>query len=91
VRRVDGERLDAVNPITDIAAHVPGAAADMGAIGIGVVAMNFKSGQPGFVLMATRRDDSDPTSGIAEHDIQEHDCIVVKGRPSAEAGLPVKP
>ncbi|HEY8879810.1 MAG TPA: CDP-diacylglycerol diphosphatase [Roseateles sp.] len=88
VRRVDGDRLDAVNPITDIAAHVPGAVADMGAIGIGVVAMNFKDGKPGFVLMATRRDDSDPTSGIAEHDIQEHDCTVVKGTPAAPASAP---
>lgn len=79
VRRVDGDRLDGVNPIADIAAHVPGASADMGAMGIGVVAMSFKDGRPGFVLMATRRDDGDPTSGIAEHDIQEHDCSVVKG------------
>ncbi len=78
VRRVDGDALDGVNPIADIAAHVPGAVDDMGAIGIGVVAMSFKDGRPGFVLMATRRDDSDPTSGIAEHDIQEHDCAVVK-------------
>jgi CDP-diacylglycerol pyrophosphatase len=85
VRRVDGDRLDAVNPITDIAAHVPGAVADMGAIGIGVVAMSFKDGKPGFVLMATRRDDNDPTSGIAEHDVQEHDCTVVKGAAPASS------
>lgn len=78
VRRVDGEALDGVNPITDIAAHVPGAVDDMGSVGIGVVAMSFKGGKPGFVLMATRSDDADLSSGLAEHDIQDHDCAIVK-------------
>jgi len=93
VRRIDGERLDAVNPITDIAIHVPGAASDMGAVGVAVVAMSFKDGRPGFVLMATRRDDSDPTSGIAEHDVQDHDCAIVKPAavPQASGGAPVPP
>jgi len=87
VRRVDGEKLDGVNPIADIAAHVPGAAGDMGGVGVGVVAMTFKDGKPGFVLMATRWDNSDATSGSAEHDIQDHDCAIVRGAaaPVAEA------
>ncbi|CAM3689539.1 CDP-diacylglycerol diphosphatase [Roseateles saccharophilus] len=77
VRRVDGDALDGVNPITDIAAHVPGAVDDMGAVGVGVVAMTFKDGRQGFVLMATHRDD-DGSSGLAEHDVQDHDCALVK-------------
>lgn len=88
VRRVDGEELGGVNPIADIAAHVPGAVDDMGSVGVGVVAMSFKDGRPGFVLMTTQRDDSDATSGLTEHDIQDHDCAVVKAAapaPGAQA------
>lgn len=79
VRRVDGETLDGVNPITDVAAHLPGAAEDMGGIGISVVATTFKSGRPGFVLMATRWNPDDRTSGSAEHDVQDHDCVILNG------------
>lgn len=82
VRRVDDDGLDGVNPITDIATHMPGAVDDMGAVGLGVVAMTFKDGRPGFVLMATHRDDADGSSGLAEHDIQDHDCAVVKAAPA---------
>lgn len=87
VRRVEGERLDEVNPITDVAAHVPGAREDMGRVGLGVVAVSGRDGKPGFVLMATRRDDADPTSGIPEHDIQDHDCSLVRA-PAAAASAP---
>ncbi|MBW8843951.1 MAG: CDP-diacylglycerol diphosphatase [Burkholderiales bacterium] len=85
VRRVDGDRLDSVNPIVDVATHMPGALDDMGAVGVGVVAMTFKDGRPGFVLMATHRDDADATSGLTEHDIQDHDCAVVKAAAPAPA------
>ena len=78
VRRIDADRLDAVNPVTDIAAHVPGAAGDMGAIGVGVVALTFRDGKEGFVLMASPRDGSDAAAGSAEHDIQDHDCAIVR-------------
>jgi CDP-diacylglycerol pyrophosphatase len=94
VKRVDGDRLDGVNPIADIAAHVPGAAADMGDIGVGVAAMDFQDGRPGFVLMATRWDDRDATSGSAEHDIQDHDCTIVRAAPTgspADATAPARP
>lgn len=77
VRRVDGDTLAGTNPITDVAAHVPGAAVDMGNTGVGVVAMTFKDGRRGFVLMATRWDGGDRSSGSAEHDIQDHGCAML--------------
>ena len=85
VRRVDAETLDGINPVTEVVAHVAGAAADMSIVGISVVGMNFKDGKPGFVLMATRWDSSDRTSGSAEHDVQDHDCGVLDGKTSSGA------
>ncbi len=79
VKRVDGETLEGVNPIADVAAHLPGAAEDMGGIGVSVVATTFKGGQPGFVLMATRWNPDDRSSGSAEHDVQDHDCAILSG------------
>ena len=85
VRRLDAETLDGVNPVADVAAHVAGAADDMGIVGVSVVGMTFKDGKPGFVLMATRWDNSDLTSGSAEHDVQDHDCGVLSGKQSSGA------
>jgi len=78
VRRIDAKALDRINPVTDIAAHVPGAANDMGAMGVGVVALTFRDGTEGFVLIATPRDGSDAAAGSAEYDIQDHDCALVR-------------
>lgn len=92
VRRVDAETLDGINPVAEVAAHVDGAAADMGSVGISIVGMSFQGGRPGFVLMATRFDPSDRSSGAAEHDVQDHDCSVLEGGASsasaAAAALP---
>lgn len=88
VRRVDGDALESVNPIIDMAARVPGAAGDMGTFGVGVVAMTFSNGKPGFVLMATPYEPGDTTSGSAEHDIQDHDCTGVAAAPAAPASEP---
>lgn len=68
--------LDEVNLFADVAQHVGGA--DMSAVGIGAVAMAFNDGTNGFVLMATLTDRTDSTSGSAEHDIQDHDCGILK-------------
>ena len=78
VRRVDGDTLDGLNPVADVAAQVPGAADEMDRVGISVVAMNFRDGGPGFVLMATRWTPDDVTSGSAEHDVQDHDCTILR-------------
>ena len=91
VRRVDAETLDGINPISDVVAQVPGAAGNMGVVGISVVGMTFKDAKPGFVLMATRWDSSDLSSGSAEHDVQDHDCAVLgdkRPRDAAELALP---
>ena len=80
VRRVDAETLDGINPVADVAANVPGAAGDMGVVGISTVGMTFKDGHPGFVLMATRWDARDRSSGSAEHDVQDHDCATLSRR-----------
>lgn len=81
VRRVDGDTLDGLNPVAEAAAQVPGAAEGMDRLGLSVVAMNFRDGGPGFVLMATRWTPDDPTSGSAEHDVQDHDCAVLRDVP----------
>jgi len=80
VRRVDADTLDGINPVTDVVAHVPGAADDMRIVGISVVGMTFNNGKPGFVLMATRYDARDRSSGSAEHDVQDHDCATLSGK-----------
>ncbi len=85
VRRVDAETLDGINPVAEVVAQVPGAAADMSLVGISVVGMVFNGGKPGFVLMATRWDSGDRTSGSAEHDVQDHDCGVLDGKTSSGA------
>ncbi|MGM9485529.1 CDP-diacylglycerol diphosphatase [Roseateles sp. NT4] len=85
VRRVDAETLDGINPVAEVVAQVPGAAADMSLVGISVVGMVFKDGKPGFALMATRWDGSDRTSGSAEHDVQDHDCGVLDGKTQSGA------
>lgn len=91
VRRVDGDTLGDTNPITDVAAHVPGAAADMANTGVGVVALTFKDGRRGFVLMATRWDANDPSSGSAEHDIQDHGCAILGTGRAARVSDPQAP
>jgi CDP-diacylglycerol pyrophosphatase len=77
VRRVEAPTLEGVNPFADVAANVPGAAADMGAMTIGVVAATFSDGKDGFVLMASAFDPADPSSGSAEDDVQDHSCAIV--------------
>lgn len=78
VRRVEAPTLDGVNLFVDAAAHVPGDAADMSQVTVGVVAAQFADGHEGFVLMASRFDPADRSSGTAEGDIQDHDCAIVR-------------
>ena len=82
VRRVETTTLDAVDPFADVEAHVPGAAVDMGAMTIGVVATRFDDGKDGFVLMASAVDPADPSSGSAEDDLQDHACTLVGAAPA---------
>lgn len=91
VRRLDAGTLDGVNPFGDVAAHVPGAGADMGNTGIAVVGMTFRDGHPGFVLMATRWDPRDPGSGSAEHDVQDHGCAILGTGRAARVSDPRAP
>lgn len=77
VRRVEAPTLDGVDAFADVFAHVPGAAADMGRMTLGVVAATFSDGREGFVLLAAAADPADPTSGSAEADVQDHDCAIL--------------
>ena len=77
VRRVEAKRLDGVNPFVDVAEHLPGLGADMSLVTIGVVGVHFTNGADGFVLMASRFDPADPSTGTAEGDVQDHDCAVL--------------
>ncbi len=74
--------LDAVDPFADVEAHVSGAAVNMGAMIIGVVATRFDDGKNGFVLMASAVDPADPSSGSAEDDLQDRACTLVGTTPA---------
>lgn len=80
IRRIDvgpDDTLDGVDPFRDVRAGVPDAASDMGLETIGVVALRFADGRDGFVLMASRFDAEDGSSGSAEGDLQDHSCRVL--------------
>ena len=77
VRRIDEASLAAINLFADVADHVPDAAAGMPLETIGVVAENFSDGTAGFVLMASRVDPQDRSSGSAEDDLQDHGCAIL--------------
>jgi CDP-diacylglycerol pyrophosphatase len=85
VRRIPASGLDGINPFADVAAHVPGAAEDMGRVTLGVVAAGFRDGSEGFVLMASIADPADPSSGSAEGDLQDHGCAVLDPVPAPQA------
>ena len=77
VRRVDGTELDGSDPFRDVAAHVPGAAADMAHRSIAVVGMRFSGFVPGFLIMAGQVDWLALSWGSSERDTQDHDCAVL--------------
>jgi len=78
VRRVTGEDLAGIDPFRDVAQHLPGAKEAMGRWGIGVVAARFADGRDGFFLMAGPVDLLAGALGSAEHDVQDHDCAVLR-------------
>jgi CDP-diacylglycerol pyrophosphatase len=68
---VTGDDLDAVNPFALLADGVGGARADMGLETLVVVGAIGADGQPGFVILAGRADDTTGDTGSGE-ELQDH-------------------
>lgn len=78
VRRVVAEDLAGERPFRDVADHVPGAREAMGRQSIGIVAARFADGRDGFFLLAGPVDWTAGARGSAEHDVQDHDCAILR-------------
>jgi len=68
---VEGENLDAANPVQLLAQRVSGAREDMGCETLVVVGTYLRDGQPGFILLS---DHADPATGNlgAGEELQDH-------------------
>lgn len=78
VRSIVGDTLEGIDPIRDVAAHVPGAADAMGHQAIAVVGATLPDGRHGFWLL---EDSIAPLSGWLggiEGDVQDHTCAVLQ-------------
>lgn len=78
VRRVAQADLHGIDPFRDVADHVPEAGKDMGHETIGIVAATFSDGREGFFVLAGRVSWLAGALGSGEHDVQDHDCAVLK-------------
>jgi CDP-diacylglycerol pyrophosphatase len=76
-RSVDQASLDGVLPFRDLAAHLPGARADMGAFTLAAVAVKLPGGRDGFVLLADRARPLALDFASSEGDVQDHRCTLL--------------
>jgi CDP-diacylglycerol pyrophosphatase len=78
VRSVAADTLDGIDPIRDVAAHVPGAAGEMGHQAIAVVGAALADGRRGFWLLESSIAPMSGWLGGIEGDVQDHSCVVLR-------------